>query len=100
MWYTCSHVHHMSSRAGQLLDLCSGLPFRDVLAIFSSSFSLIDEAIDLEAPLRLLLGVSPRLAERAAPAAFCWAADLAGMVGLLSNAFCRSNAATRRAILR
>ena len=52
---------------------------RLVEAIFLSSFSLIEEAIDLDAPLSLLLGVSPRLAERAAPAAFCWAADLAGM---------------------
>jgi hypothetical protein len=33
--------------------------------------------------LSLLFGVSPRLAERATPAAFCWAADLAGMAFLL-----------------
>ena len=52
-------------------DLCSGFPLRLVDAIFSSSFSLIDEAIDFDAPLSLLLGVSPRFAERAAPAAFC-----------------------------
>jgi hypothetical protein len=53
-----------------------------VWAIFSSSRSDID-IIAFEAPFSLLLGVSPRLADRAAPAAFCWAADLAGMVVLL-----------------
>src|SRR3954469_11318934 len=62
------------------LALCSGLLLRLVEAIFSSSFSLIDEAIDFDAPLSLLLGVSPRLADKAAPAAFCWAPDFAGMV--------------------
>jgi hypothetical protein len=61
-------------------DLCSGLPLRLVEAIFSSSFSLIDEAIDFDAPFSLLFGVSPRLADNAAPAAFCWAADLAGRI--------------------
>src|SRR5438067_13261343 len=63
---------------------CSGLPLRLVEAIFSSSFSLIDETIDLDAPLSLLFGVSPRFADRAAPAAFCWAADLAGIASLLN----------------
>jgi hypothetical protein len=53
-----------------------------VWAIFSSSPSLID-IIDLDAPWSLDLGVSPRLALSAAPAAFCWAADLAGMGHLL-----------------
>ena len=61
------------------LDLCSALPLRSVDAIFLSSFSLIEEAIDFDAPLSLLFGVSPRLAERAAPAAFCCAADFAGI---------------------
>ena len=56
---------------------------RLVCAIFSRSFSDID-IIDFEAPRSLLLGVSPRLADRAAPAAFCCAADLAGMTYLLS----------------
>src|SRR6185312_15443459 len=65
--------------AGQCdLPTCSGFPLRLVWAIFLSSFSLID-IIDLDAPWSLDLGVSPRLAESAAPAAFCWAADLAGM---------------------
>ena len=44
---------------------------RFVCAIFSSSASLIEEAICFEAPLSLDFGVSPRLAESAAPAAFC-----------------------------
>src|SRR5204863_8566697 len=68
------------------LLLCSGLPLRPVWAIFSSSFSLIDETIELDAPLSLLLGVSPRLADSAAPAAFCWAADFAGMVASSTGA--------------
>jgi hypothetical protein len=62
-----------------LLLARAGLPARLVLAIFSSSLSLIDVAICLDAPLSLLFGVSPRLADNAAPAAFCWAFDLAGM---------------------
>ncbi|CVI57991.1 hypothetical protein AGR9A_Cc120120 [Agrobacterium salinitolerans str. Hayward 0363] len=33
-----------------------------------------------EAPCKLDFFTSPRLAARAAPAAFCWAFDLAGMV--------------------
>src|SRR6478752_3590198 len=37
----------------------------------------------LDAPLSSLTGVSPRLAASAAPAAFCWAADLAGMMDLV-----------------
>lgn len=63
--------------------VCSGLPFRLVDAIFSSSVSLIDEAIDFDAPLSLDFGISPRFADKAAPAAFCCAADLAGMEILL-----------------
>jgi hypothetical protein len=39
----------------------------------------MDSTICFEAPLSSLLGVSPRLAESAAPAAFCWALDLAGI---------------------
>src|SRR5690606_7455805 len=57
---------------------CSGLSLREVWANSSSSFSDID-SIDFEAPLSSDFGVSPLLADRAAPAAFCWAADLAGM---------------------
>src|SRR5690606_15112960 len=45
----------------------------------SSSFSLIDFSIDFEAPLSSLFLVSPRLAESAAPAAFCSALDFAGL---------------------
>jgi hypothetical protein len=50
-----------------------------VEAIFSSSFSLIDEAIDFDAPLSELFGLSPRFAASAAPAASCCAFDLAGI---------------------
>jgi hypothetical protein len=38
-----------------------------------------------EAPFSLDLGVRPRFADSAAPAAFCWAADSAGMACLLIN---------------
>src|SRR3546814_18608608 len=47
--------------------------------LFRSSFSVIDFSMLFDAPLRSLLSVSPRLAERAAPAAFCCAFDFAGM---------------------
>src|SRR4030095_8742359 len=73
---------HRCLTAPYFFDL-SALLLRPVDAIFLSSFSLIDEAIDFDAPLSLLLGVSPRLAERAAPAAFCCAADFAGIKILL-----------------
>src|SRR5580698_1292813 len=63
----------------RFLATCSGLPLRLVWAKSSSCFSLIDFSIDFDAPLSLLFGVSPRLAESAATAAFCWAADLAAM---------------------
>jgi hypothetical protein len=63
---------------------CSGFPLRFVDAIFSSSFSLID-IIDFDAPFSSLFGVSPRFADKAAPAAFCWAFDLAGIGLLLSR---------------
>jgi hypothetical protein len=56
-----------------------GRLLRSFEAIFFSSDSDIESAIDLEAPLSLRFGVWPRLAERAAPAAFCWAFDFAGM---------------------
>lgn len=57
----------------------AGLPLRLVEASSSSCCSVMDEAMLFEAPLSLDFGVLPRFAERAAPAAFCWAADLAGM---------------------
>jgi hypothetical protein len=46
-----------------------------------SSVALMDSTINFDAPLSLLFGVTPRFAERAAPAAFCCAADVAGMSG-------------------
>jgi hypothetical protein len=52
---------------------------RLVEAIFFSSDSLIDWAICFDGPFSELFDRSPRFAERAAPAAICWAFDLAGM---------------------
>src|ERR1700709_503487 len=46
----------------------------------SSSASVIDFSIDRDAPFSWLTFWSPRLADRAAPAAFCWAWDFAGML--------------------
>jgi len=66
-------------------ETCSGFPLRLVDANSSSSRSLIELYISFAAPLRLPGLVSPRLAASAAPAAFCWAADLAGMSNSLSN---------------
>src|SRR5690606_35569855 len=63
-----------------LSDTCSGLPLRRVEASSSSCFSLIEACIDFDAPLSSLTLLSPRLAESAAPAAFCCAFDLAGMM--------------------
>jgi hypothetical protein len=59
--------------------LRAGSFLRFVAANSSSWVFVIESAIWREAPFRLDFGVSPRLAERAAPAAFCWAFDLAGM---------------------
>ena len=70
----------------------SGLPLRLVEANSSSCFSLIDLYMLRDAPLSLLGLVFPRLAESAAPAAFCCTADLAGMVDLLVTVTPTSNA--------
>src|SRR6185312_5894089 len=48
--------------------------------------------MDFDAPFSLLLLVSPRLADNAAPAAFCWACDFAGIC-----ISCLTEAADRRA---
>jgi hypothetical protein len=64
-------------------DAWAGLPLREVDAIALNSFSLMEAAIDLDGPFNSLLLVSPRLADSAAPAAFCWALDFAGMISLL-----------------
>lgn len=75
--------------------ICSGLPLRLVEANSSSSFSLIDSYMLLDAPLSLLGLVLPRLAESAAPAAFCCAADFAGMIDLfVTGVTPATNAAT------
>jgi len=57
----------------------AGSFLRLVDANSSRSFFVMDSAICFDAPNSLDFGVSPRLAERAAPAAFCWAFDTAGM---------------------
>src|SRR5690606_5070736 len=67
------------SADNQDFEAFRGFPLRLVEAISLSSFSLIDLAISLDAPLRLLALSSPRLTASAAPAAFCWACDFAGM---------------------
>jgi hypothetical protein len=67
-----------------LLDaLRLGSFLRSTLAMSRSSFSLIDSAICFEAPLRLDLDRSPRLADKAAPAAICCFPDLA--FGIVSS---------------
>jgi hypothetical protein len=71
---------------------CSGLPLRLVEANSSSCLSLIDLYMLRDAPLSLLGLVLPRLAESAAPAAFCCAADFAGMVILLTTLTPTTNA--------
>src|SRR6476646_7574766 len=76
---------------------CSGLPLRLVEANSSSCFSLIDLYMPLDAPLSLLGPVLPRLAESAAPAAFCCAADFVGMIDLLVS-WLRPQAPGQRAI--
>ncbi|CUW86933.1 hypothetical protein AGR2A_Cc110230 [Agrobacterium genomosp. 2 str. CFBP 5494] len=60
-------------------DFFAGRPLRFVEAKSSSSFSVMDFSMLFEAPFKLDFFVSPLLAASAAPAAFCWAFDLAGM---------------------
>jgi hypothetical protein len=67
------HGHHD-------FESCSGLPLRFVEAMSRSSISDIDFSIEREAPFSAVFLMSPRLAASAAPAAFCWAFDFAGMV--------------------
>jgi hypothetical protein len=72
-----------------LLEARLGSFLRFTLAMSWSSFSLIDSAICFEAPRRLDLERSPRLADRAAPAAICCFFDLAGIVS--SSSCCQKN---------
>src|SRR5262245_9926366 len=72
-------------------NTCSGLPLRLVEANSSNCFWLIDSYILFDAPLSLLTGVSPRLAARAAPAAFCCALDFAGIPSLRCKTFVGKN---------
>src|SRR5690606_28270945 len=67
-----------------VFDFRRGSPFRLVSANSSSCDSDIDSYIPRDAPCSFDLLVSPRLADSAAPAAFCCACDLAGMVVLLT----------------
>jgi hypothetical protein len=60
-------------------DFLSGKEARFTLAILSSSASDMLSYISMEAPTSFDLGISPRFAERAAPAAFCWDLETAGM---------------------
>ncbi len=63
-------------------DFFSGRPLCFVEAKSASSFSVMDFSMLFEAPFKLDFFTSPRLAASAAPAAFCWAFDLAGMSDL------------------
>src|SRR5690606_17925664 len=56
-----------------------GRPLRFVSAIFFNSVSDMESYISRDAPLSSDFFLSPRLAARAAPAAFCWSLDLAGI---------------------
>jgi hypothetical protein len=69
---------------------------RLMLAILCSSFSDMPLYISRDAPLRLALGLSPRFAASAAPAAFCWAFDLAGMVSSTSFVICANAYAPKK----
>jgi hypothetical protein len=81
-----------------LLDaLRLGSFLRSTLAISRSSFSLMESAMCFEAPLRLDLDRSPRLADKAAPAAICCFPDLA--FGIVSSSVLQ-NSETPRASAR
>src|SRR5690606_17384667 len=60
-------------------DARCGRLLRGTLAMRSSSRSVMDSTICLDAPRKRAFGISPRLAASAAPAAFCCCLDLAGM---------------------
>src|SRR5690606_19820369 len=81
-------------KSDQSFDLCSGFPLRLVEAISSSCFSLIDSYMPFEAPVAWPFLVSPRWADKAAPAAFCWAFDFAGITVLRE---CGGRPVTQRA---
>ncbi len=79
-----SHRRYAATSSGNSVsqpDFFSGSPLRFVEAKSSSSFFVMDFSMVLEAPFKLDFLISPRLAASAAPAAFCWACDLAGMSG-------------------
>lgn len=64
---------------------------RSTLAMSSSFDSLIDSYMSLDAPRSSDFFVSPRLALRAAPAAFCCCFDFAGIAGTsVGGEWCRA----------
>lgn len=63
--------------------------FRFALAIFSSSFVLIDFAMLFDAPRSELFDFLPRLAASAAPAAICCFLDFAGILKVRARASVR-----------
>jgi hypothetical protein len=71
-------------------DVLRGRDLRGVAANSRSSRSDMESTISLEAPFSFDLGVSPRLAERAAPAAICCFLDRAGMMFLPQGLFLRT----------
>ncbi len=68
-----------------LLLFFFGRPLRFVLAIFLSSFSLIDLAMLFEAPRKEDLLFFPRFAASAAPAAICCFFDFAGITTYITQ---------------
>ena len=66
-----------------------GLPLRFVLAIFLSSFVLIDFAMLFDAPRSELFGFLPRFAASAAPAAICCFLDFAGILNFRARSMIR-----------
>ena len=66
--------------SGHDLDACRGFPLRFVEAMSCNCCSVMDSTMDFDAAWNSLFFFSPRLAASAAPAAFCWAFDLAGTI--------------------
>jgi hypothetical protein len=85
--------------AAAQIDSCCGLPLRLVEAISSSCRSFIDLYIDFEAPLSSLTFFSPRFAERAAPAAICWALDFTGVICLTLRVWTTQGLPSRQGVM-
>ena len=65
---------------GHDLEASRGVPLRFVEAMSCNCCSVMDSTMDFDAPWSSLFFFSPRFAASAAPAAFCWAIDLAGLI--------------------